>query len=258
MEKFSTVFGLKLGFLLFSVTEQLSCTLQGKDTTMQEAREAALLSERYLRKLRSEEEYSKFYEQVVQQSQGLTDEPVLPRKRKIPKRVNDGADPHQHLCPKDWYRQQYFEALDEVTNELSRRFDQKDIQTVVEMEKLLLSASVSGKDIVIPEIVENTYQNDFQMEHLKAQLKMLPDLIARHKELTGNAIKRVTNIRTLCDVMNGNPVAKRMCPDLHSLLKVYLTVPVTIATAERTFSTMRRLKTYLRSSMSQERLNHTL
>ena len=73
---------------------------------MQEAREAALISEGCLRKLRSEEEYSKFYEQVVQQSQGLTDEPVLPRKWKIPKRVNDEADFHQHLCPKDRYRQQ--------------------------------------------------------------------------------------------------------------------------------------------------------
>ena len=53
--------------------------------------------------------------------------------------------------------------------------------------------------------------------------------------------------------MNGNPVAKHMCPDLHSLLKLYLTVPVlTTATAERTFSTIRRLKTYIHSGMSQE------
>jgi len=52
MEKFSTYSGLKLGYLIFSVTEQLSCTLQGKDTTIQEAKEAALLSGRYLRKLR--------------------------------------------------------------------------------------------------------------------------------------------------------------------------------------------------------------
>ena len=51
--------------------------------------------------------------------------------------------------------------------------------------------------------------------------------------------------------MNGNPVAKCMCPDLHSLLILYLTILVTTATAEKTFSTMRRLKTYLRSSMSQ-------
>ena len=33
-------------------------------------------------------------------------------------------------------------------------------------------------------------------------------------------------------------------------------MPVTTATAERSFSTLRRLKTYLRSTMSQPRLNH--
>ena len=33
---------------------------------------------------------------------------------------------------------------------------------------------------------------------------------------------------------------------------------MTSATAERTFSTLRRLKNYLRSNMSQERLNHTI
>lgn len=58
--------------------------------------------------------------------------------------------------------------------------------------------------------------------------------------------------------MNSNPVARQMCPELHSFLKLYLTIPVTTATAERTFSTMKRLKTYLRSSMTQQRLNHVL
>ena len=37
MEKFSTFFGLKLSHLVFSGTEQLSISLQGKDTTVQES-----------------------------------------------------------------------------------------------------------------------------------------------------------------------------------------------------------------------------
>ena len=49
-----------------------------------------------------------------------------------------------------------------------------------------------------------------------------------------------------------------MCPEIHTLLKLYMTVPVTTATAERTFPVMRRIKTYLRSNMSQQRLNHTI
>ena len=119
MDKFSTYFGLKLGYLVFSVTEQLSCTLQGKDTTAQEAIEAAKITECYLRKLRSDQEFNQFFEKVTKSSQDLTSEPVLPRKRKIPKRVDEGSDPHQYHSPKDYFRHQYFLALDEVANELS-------------------------------------------------------------------------------------------------------------------------------------------
>jgi len=43
-------------------------------------------------------------------------------------------------------------------------------------------------------------------------------------------------------------------PNLSILLKVLVTLPVTTATAERSFSTLKRLKTYLRSSMGDERL----
>jgi hypothetical protein len=42
------------------------------------------------------------------------------------------------------------------------------------------------------------------------------------------------------------------------LLSLYLTIPVTTATAERPFSVMNRIKTYLRCIMSQQRLNHVI
>jgi len=44
-------------------------------------------------------------------------------------------------------------------------------------------------------------------------------------------------------------------PCLTSLLKIYLTIPVSSATAERSFSCLKCLKTYLRNSMGQLRLS---
>ena len=43
-------------------------------------------------------------------------------------------------------------------------------------------------------------------------------------------------------------------PNLRKLLAIFATFPVTTASSERSFSTMRRLKTYLRCTMGEQRL----
>ena len=42
------------------------------------------------------------------------------------------------------------------------------------------------------------------------------------------------------------------------LLQLVLVMPATIATSERSFSALRRLKSYLRTTMTQERLNYLM
>ena len=53
-------------------------------------------------------------------------------------------------------------------------------------------------------------------------------------------------------------MAREMFSEVDKLLRIYLTIPVTTATAERSFSALRRIKTYLRSTMSEERLNNVM
>ncbi|CAB0042463.1 unnamed protein product [Trichogramma brassicae] len=47
---------------------------------------------------------------------------------------------------------------------------------------------------------------------------------------------------------------EELFPNIFLLLKIYATLPVTTCTPERSFSTLRRLKTYLRNSCGQDRL----
>ena len=42
-------------------------------------------------------------------------------------------------------------------------------------------------------------------------------------------------------------------PEVYHLIKVAMTIPVTSASAERYFSVLKRIKTYLRATMGQER-----
>ena len=53
-------------------------------------------------------------------------------------------------------------------------------------------------------------------------------------------------------------VAKTLLGEIYKLRRLFLTLPVASATLERTFSPLRRLKNYLRSTMKQDRLNNCL
>ena len=59
----------------------------------------------------------------------------------------------------------------------------------------------------------------------------------------------------LCNLSDSQQLLMQQVCNVARLL---LTLPATNATSECTFSTMRGLKTYLRSTMSQTRLNHVM
>lgn len=51
-------------------------------------------------------------------------------------------------------------------------------------------------------------------------------------------------------------IKKEFCPNLHRLHQVALVLPVSSASCERSFSAMRRIKTWLRTTMLQNRFSH--
>lgn len=101
LEKFSTLFGLRLGFLLFATAEEVSKGLQAKDTTLQQALASIDLASSFYRRQRTEEAFKQFFEVTVTKAQDLQiDMPKLPRYRKPPARIDDGSQPHQFSTPK--------------------------------------------------------------------------------------------------------------------------------------------------------------
>ena len=113
MENFSTYIGLKLSHLIFAGAEQLSLTLQGKDTTIQEATMAAELTIQHLQQHHCDSSFDLLYSQVVEEPKDLTSPPSLPRHRRPPRQVRDGtATAHEFATPEDYFRKQHFEVLD--------------------------------------------------------------------------------------------------------------------------------------------------
>ena len=53
--------------------------------------------------------------------------------------------------------------------------------------------------------------------------------------------------------MNSQAVYKSMLSEFHNTLRLFLTVPIASATSERSFSALKVVNMYLRSSMSEQR-----
>ena len=53
-----------------------------------------------------------------------------------------------------------------------------------------------------------------------------------------------------------DPAVRSMFNEAEQLVRLLLTVPCSNAETERSFSALRRLKTYLKNTMNQDRLNH--
>ena len=103
------------------------------------------------------------------------------------------------------------------------------------------------------EIIKTScYKDDFNFDQLEQQLPLSVNLVQQALP----DVKKVTSVRTICEAMNTQSVYKSMLFEIHNLLRLYLTIPVTSATSERSFSALRRVLTYLRSSMIEEKLNN--
>ena len=71
-----------------------------------------------------------------------------------------------------------------------------------------------------------------------------------------SSVNTVTNVRTITEALNQINIVKGMLNKVDMLVQAYLTFPVTRASAERSFSSLRKIKTYLRSSMTGKHLNN--
>ena len=114
--------------------------------------------------------------------------PVLPRQRRLPKRIDDGAPQHVFTAVEDLYRKEYFEAIDCVKGELERRFHKDNFLFVRSIEAMLMN-SANGKPFNLTQKFKDIYDKDINMERLYLQLQMLPDAI----KTSTTKIKEVTN-----------------------------------------------------------------
>lgn len=192
--------------------------------------------------LRTDDAFKEVYEEVVSLCQELDIPlPRLPRIRRPPQRFAGQAASHNYLSAEDYFRCQFFQFIDNSTNQLQNRYEQPGLRQYVKLEQVLLT----HQDTKEVEAVVANYP-ELDADRLNVQLSMLRQQ---------NCVM-TTVAETVSKIMSMPSVVRSLFDQVEQLIRLLLTIPASSAEAERSFSSLRRLKSYLRSTMKQERLNH--
>ena len=168
------------------------------------------------------------------------------------------APPEFPESPKLHYRQLYFNSLDIVIACIKARFDQPGYSIYSKMESVLLKAANNQEFLEELNTVSKFYNNDIDCRLLKIQLQTL----STHFQNTSTPVncdphRPKNDFKDLKNFLINLTSAQRQLFS-EFLFKMMLLAPATNAVSERSCSALRRTKTWLRTTMSQERLNHCL
>ena len=160
---------------------------------------------------------------------------------------HQSAEGHYPATVEDHYRSLYYDAVDDIIQALVTRFDQPSFKAFCALEQLLLKG-IEGLDVGAETAeVQKIYGDDINFGSLSTEFAVLKTICKEEKPSHTHEIVKVLKG---CDRKTW-----LLIPFVIKIVKLLLIMAATSATPERSFSTMRRLKTWLRSSMKQKRFN---
>lgn len=134
----------------------------------------------------------------------------------------------------------FYVICDGLARELKRR-----LESYSKVESTF-KCFFTNDDNIIDESLTNLsakYQGDIEIANLKEEFP--------HFQILCNN----TNSETVYQKLEQAQSVRSTFPNIITLLEIYLTISLSNASAERSFSTLKRIKNYLRSTMGQTRLD---
>ena len=147
---------------------------------------------------------------------------------------------HDPLTATEHYQVLFYQLIYTSVTQLAERFDtaSSGISTHIRLESVLFDEEVSAHEELVsgyPEWVVNTFSTQPAMFHSQS---------------------KCNNLNGAVEVIHAvSEDVRRLFPQVDRLDRLMLICPVSSCEAERSSSSLRRLKTWLRNSMTQSRLN---
>ena len=123
--------------------------------------------------------------------------------------------------------------------------------------------SVTSYQVLEPSFLSNASHLNLEVEARKFSKKFFDNVYplfpSQMLSIKTSFRKKITHLKSAKEMafflIVENASLATTCPDVYTAYMMYMTVPVTVATAERSFSKLKLIKNFLRSSMFQERLS---
>uniref|UniRef100_A0A6P7G194 52 kDa repressor of the inhibitor of the protein kinase-like n=1 Tax=Diabrotica virgifera virgifera TaxID=50390 RepID=A0A6P7G194_DIAVI len=168
-------------------------------------------------------------------------------KEEVPRicRLQTARNNVPYSTQEEYYRRAvYLPYLDDFCNSLKERFESHK-ETVASLQNILPEFCIKT-DFCALEPAFNSYEEDLShKEVVESEFMLWKERWSQEKY--ENLPKSAVSSLEKCD--------QDFFPNIYVLLKLLAVLPVSVATVERSFSSLRRLKTYLRNSTSENRLN---
>ncbi|KAK5860409.1 hypothetical protein PBY51_021888 [Eleginops maclovinus] len=241
-----TLFGLLCCQALFEPCEAVARKLQSSTMSALGTLECANVLKNSIAALRDDPNVVQMFQKVEEHSSRMDLKMPETRESRTPARFRQTAEPEAltRSAPTASWKREFYEAVDLVSGELQRRFDQETLTLAGKRERAVIAAA-QGETVDL-----DSLQLPMELDNcrLDLQLKMLNTVT---KESRCTTVKDVA--ARLCNL---HPQTRALFSEVEKVIQLCLALPISVASSERSFSTLRRLKTWLRSTMTQKRLTH--
>ena len=154
------------------------------------------------------------------------------------RRFSGPSTPYHAQSVANHYRHVYYAVTDMAVQQISARWEEtpgSGLTTSCSLETMPMTGDISDQANLFP---------DLNISSLKIQLRMF---VQNYKPTSADSARN--------SLLTMSPETRRLFCQVQQLVQLLLVIPALPCEAECSFSALRRLKTWLRNTMGQVRLN---